>query len=137
MRERELNDHSVAELVRRASEQVNTLVRDEIQLARAELSAKGKRVGKGAGLFGGAGLAALYAIGALIAAATLALDLVMPAWAAALIVGVVLLLAAGVLALIGRDQLQKARPPMPEESAQSLRADVGAVTTAVGDRHKP
>src|SRR5439155_9774684 len=96
------DDRSTAELVKQASEQISRLIRDELKLAQAELAEKGKRAGIGAGLFGGAGVIALYGVGALIATLIILLDLALPLWAAALIVTVVLFVAAGVLALIGR-----------------------------------
>jgi uncharacterized membrane protein YqjE len=125
---------STADLVRRVSEQVSTLVRDEIQLARIEMAEKGKRAGMGAAMFGSAGLVALYGVGALIAAGILALALALPAWASALIVGVVLLIIAAVAALLGRSNVKKAVPPVPAETITSVRADVDAVTTAVDER---
>jgi hypothetical protein len=125
---------STAELVQRATEQVTKLVRDELALARAELTEKGKHAGIGAGLFGGGGLLALYGVGTLVAAGVLLLDLVMPAWLAALIVAVVLFAVAGILALIGRKQVKQAVPPVPTAAAESVRADVDAVAAAVKDR---
>jgi uncharacterized membrane protein YqjE len=125
---------STTELVRRAYGQVTTLVRDEIALARAELMEKSKKVGVGAGLFGAAGALAFFAIGCLIATAILALSLVWPAWLAALSVGVLLLVIAGVAVLVGRRQLNAATPPYPTEAAQGLTADLDAVKAAVQDR---
>ncbi|MFF5173027.1 phage holin family protein [Micromonospora sp. NPDC000089] len=125
---------STAELVQRATEQVSRLVRDELALARAELTEKGKHAGIGIGLFGGGGVMALYGTGALVATAILLLALVLPAWAAALIVAVVLFLIAGVLALVGKKQVSRAVPPMPEATVRSVRADVDTVTAAVKDR---
>lgn len=122
---------STAELVQRATEQLSRLVRDEFALARIELAEKGKRAGIGVGLFGGGGVLAFCALGVLCAAAVLLLAEVMPAWAAALVVGAVLLAAAGVFALLGRAQVRRAVPPVPESTAQSVRADVQTVTTAV------
>ena len=124
-------DQSTSELVQRASEQISRLVRDELALAKAELTEKGKHAGIGVGLFGGGGALALYGLGVLIATAILALDLVMPAWLAALIVAVVLFAAAGVLALVGKKQVQQAVPPMPTDATESVKADVDAVTAAV------
>jgi membrane protein implicated in regulation of membrane protease activity len=106
-------------------------VRDELALARAELTEKGKHAGLGAGLFGGGGVLALYGVGALIATVILLLDLAMPAWVATLIVTVVLLISAGALAMIGRREVRRAVPPAPEAAAQSVRADVDAVAEAV------
>ncbi|WP_446213807.1 phage holin family protein [Micromonospora sp. IBSANI012] len=128
------SEPSTAELVQRATEQVSRLVRDELALARAELTRKGKHAGIGIGLFGGGGALAFYGLGALVVTAVLLLDLVMPAWLAALIVAVALFLIAGVLALIGKKQVSQAVPPMPASTVQSLRADVDVVTAAVKDR---
>ncbi|MFC4017828.1 phage holin family protein [Micromonospora sp. GCM10011542] len=128
------SEPSTAELVQRATEQVSRLVRDELALARAELTQKGKHAGIGIGLFGGGGALALYGLGALVATAILLLDLVLPAWAAALIVAVVLFLLAGILALVGKKQVSQAVPPVPQATVRSLRADVDTVTAAVKDR---
>jgi uncharacterized membrane protein YqjE len=124
-------DLSTPELVQRASAQVSRLVRDELALARAELTEKGKHAGLGAGLFGGGGVLALYGVGTLIATVILLLALAMPAWVAALIVTVVLMVAAGVLAMIGRREVRRAVPPAPEAATESVRADVDAVAEAV------
>lgn len=124
-------DQSTSELVQRASEQISRLVRDELALAKAELAEKGRHAGIGVGLFGGGGALALYGLGVLITTAILALDLVMAAWLAALIVGVVLFVAAGVLALVGKKQVQQAVPPTPTAATDSVKADVDAVTAAV------
>ncbi|WBB81447.1 phage holin family protein [Micromonospora sp. WMMD882] len=128
------NEPSTAELVQRATEQVSRLVRDELALARAELTEKGKHAGIGVGLFGGGGVLALYGLGALLTAVVLLLALVMPAWLAALIVAVALFAVAGVLALVGKKQVSQAVPPMPEAAVRSVRADVDTVTAAVRDR---
>src|SRR5215218_7439751 len=95
------DDKSVGELVGQLSEQTSTLIRQEMRLARAELQEKGKRVGVGAGMFGGAGVVALYGVGALIAAAIMLIGTAVEPWLAALIVGVVLLAVAGLVALLG------------------------------------
>ena len=129
-----LTERSTSELVRLASEQMSRLVRDELRLAQAELSRKGKHAGIGVGLFGGAGVAALYGVAALLATLVVVLDLVMPLWLATLIVAVLLLAIAGVLALIGRNQVMQARPPMPEGTVDSVKKDIGTVTEAVKER---
>ncbi|BAL88973.1 putative integral membrane protein [Actinoplanes missouriensis 431] len=121
---------STAELVSRLSEQVTTLVRDELALARIEMVEKGKKAGKGAGLLGGAGVIAAYGLGALFVTIGAALALVMPVWAAALIVTVVLFAGAGVAALIGKKEVQQAVPPSPEQAMESGRRDVDALMTA-------
>jgi MFS family permease len=124
-------DRSTAELVKLAAEQVSTLVRDELKLAQIELTAKGKRAGLGVGMFGGAGVVAMYGVGALLAALIIGLAAVMPAWLAALIVGVALFAVAGVLALLGRGQVKRAVPAMPEETVAGVKADIDAVTSSV------
>ncbi|MGW1061715.1 phage holin family protein [Micromonospora rubida] len=128
------SEPSTAELVQRATEQVSRLVRDELALARAELTQKGKHAGIGIGLFGGGGALALYGLGALVATVILLLALVMPAWLGALIVAVALFLLAGILALIGKKQVSQAVPPVPAATVRSVRADVDTVTAAVRDR---
>jgi len=117
-------DASAGELVKQLSEQVSRLIRDELKLAEYEMTRKAKRMGRGAGMFGGSGLVALYGIGCLLAAAIIGLASVLPAWAAALIVGGALLVIAGVAALMGKSQVSKAVPPMPEQTVQSVKADV-------------
>jgi hypothetical protein len=117
-------DAPAGELVKNLSEQVSRLIRDELKLAEYEMTRKAKRMGRGAGMFGGSGLVALYGIGCLIAAAIIGLAIVLPAWAAALIVGGALLVIAGVVALLGKSQVSKAVPPMPEQTVQSVKADV-------------
>jgi hypothetical protein len=129
----ELAGLSVAELVSRATQQVSTLVRDELALARAELVAKGKRAGQGAGLFGVAGAVAFFGVGGLVTAAIAALSLVWPVWLAALVVSALLFVVAGVSVLIGRSRLRKATPLMPAESVHGLTADVEMVRAAIKD----
>ena len=129
-------DQPIGELVSQMSEQVSTLVRDELALARAEMVEKGKRAGTGAGLLGGAGVIALYGVGALLVTIGALLALVLPVWAAALIVAVVLFIAAGVAALIGKKQVQQAVPPKPTAAVDSTKRDVDTVKAAVRDgRH--
>jgi Flp pilus assembly protein TadB len=125
------NQKSTAELVKTASEQISRLVRDELKLAQAELAQKGKHAGIGAGLFGAGGLIALYGVAALLTAVVLLLAYVMPAWVAAVIVGVLLLGVAGLLALVGKKQVQQATPAAPEEAVTNVKADVATVREAV------
>ena len=101
-------DQPVAELVKQLSEQTSRLARQEVALAKAELSLKAKRAGVGGGMFGGAAIFGLYAVGALVAAAIAALATAVATWAAALIVAAVLGVVAGVLALQGRAKVQQA-----------------------------
>jgi uncharacterized membrane protein YqjE len=115
---------STGDLVKQLSEQVSRLVRDELRLAQLEMTRKGKQAGVGAGLLGGSGLIALYAVGCLLAAAIIGLATAVAAWLAALIVGVALLLIAGVSALMGKGRLSKATPPVPQQAVDSIKADV-------------
>ena len=117
-------DASVAELARQLSERTTQLARQEVALAKAELAEKGKRAGIGAGMLGGAGVVGLYAVGALIAAAILALATAVDDWLAGLIVGLVLAAVAGVLAFHGKGKVQEATPPLPEEAISRSKADV-------------
>jgi uncharacterized membrane protein YqjE len=133
---RPVTDQSTSELVQRASEQITRLVRDEIQLAKAELTEKGKHVGIGVGLFGGAGVLVTYGVGALIATLIIVLDLFLDLWLAALIVTAALFLIAGLLALLGKIQVSKASPPEPKEAVASVKADVDQVKHAVKDRSR-
>ena len=119
-----LDDRSIADLLRQLSDQTATLVRQEMELAKAELSVKGKRMGMGAGMFGGAGLFGLYALGALTACLILVLATAIDGWLAALIVAVVYAAIAGVLALTGKGKVQQATPPVPEQTVDSVKEDV-------------
>src|SRR3954471_3327652 len=120
-------DTSTRELVQELASQTSTLIRKELALAQVELKEKGKRAGIGVGLFGTAGLLALYGLGALIAAVVLALATAVDGWLAALIVAVVLFAAAGVAALVGKRQVEQATPPAPERAIASTRQDVQEV----------
>ena len=117
-------ERSTGELVKQMTEQVSTLVRDELKLARVEMTRKGKQAGLGAGMLGGGGLIALYGVGCLIACAIIGLSHVVQPWLAALIVGVALLAIAGVAALMGKGRIQRATPPVPTQAAASVKADV-------------
>lgn len=120
---------SIAELVKQVSEQTSRLAQQELELAKAELAIKGKRAGIGAGMFGGAGVFAFYAVGALTAAAIIGLSTAVAAWLAALIVAAVLLAIGGVLALQGKTKVKEAAPPIPEQATESTKEDVQWVKT--------
>jgi tetrahydromethanopterin S-methyltransferase subunit C len=122
--ETQLEDRPIGELMRQLSDQTTTLVRQEIELAKAEMTAKGKQLGVGAGAFGGAGLMGLYAVGAITACLILALSTAVAGWLAALIIGVVYAAIAGVLALIGKKKTQAGGPPVPERAISSTKEDV-------------
>lgn len=117
-------DASISELIQQLSEQTSRLARQEIELAKAEMATKGKRLGLGAGAFGGAGLVALFGLGALTAAVILLLASAITPWLAALIVAVVYLAVAGVLALVGKSKVESATPPLPERAVASVKRDV-------------
>lgn len=117
-------DRPVAELMRELSDQTVTLVRQELDLAKAELSEKGKRAGLGAGMFGGAAFVGVFSFGALTACAILALALAVKGWLAALIVAAVLGAIAGILALSGVMNVKRGVPPTPEQTIESVKEDV-------------
>jgi uncharacterized membrane protein YqjE len=120
----DLREQPIGDLLKQLSQETTTLVRKELELAKAEMAEKGKQAGKGAGMFGGAGVVGFLALGALTAALILALDTGMKAWLAALIVGLVYAAIAGVLALSGKKEVQQAGPPVPEQTVESVKEDV-------------
>ena len=120
-------DRPLGELVQDLSRQTSTLIRQEMRLAQAELTEKGRHAGKGAGMFGGAGVVALYGVGALVAAAILGLATVLEPWIAAAAIGAGLLLVAGILALTGKKELDEAGPPKPEQAIESVQRDIETV----------
>ena len=117
-------DRATADLVRDLSTQLSTLVRKELELARMELSAKGKKAGMGAGMLGAGGLLALFGTGTLVGAAVAALATAVDTWLAFVIVAVVLLAAAGLLALMGKNKTTEALPPAPERTISDVKEDV-------------
>jgi uncharacterized membrane protein YqjE len=118
------SDRPVGELLKELSEQTTMLVRQELELAKLELTEKGKKAGIGAGMFGGAGIVGFYAVGALTACLILALATAVDGWLAALIVAAVYGAVAGVLALSGKSKVQQAVPPVPEQAVDSVKEDV-------------
>ena len=118
------SERSTGELVKLMSEQVSTLVRDELKLAQLDMTRKGKQAGIGVGMFGGSGVIALYGVGCLIACAILGISRVLAPWLSALIVGVALLAVASIAALAGKSRLQRATPPVPQEAVHSVKTDV-------------
>ncbi len=122
-------DASVGELVSQLSENTSRLVRDEIQLAKVELTETAKRAGAGAGMLGAAGVLAHYGLGLLLATAVVVLALLLPWWLSVLIVTVVVFVFAGVLALMGKKKLQQASPT-PERTIKNVKRDVATVKEA-------
>jgi hypothetical protein len=120
----DLHDASIGDLLKRLSQETSTLVRRELELAKAEATEKGKQAGAGAGMLGGAGVAGLLALGSLTATVVLALNHAMTDWLAALIVTVIWGAIGAVLALRGRDRLKEAGPPVPEQTVETVKEDV-------------
>ncbi len=127
----EVRELSTGELVGRLGEQVSRLVRDEFALARTELRQKGQKAGSGAALGGVAGVLAWFGVGALVVAAVAALALVLPVWAAALIVGGALLVVAGALGLLSVNKIKRAVPLIPAQAIDSTRRDVDVLKESV------
>ena len=119
-----LRERSTGDLVKDLSEQVTELVREELALAKAEMAEKGRKAGPGAGMLGGAGVAALAALGAVTAFLILVLDLAMPSWGAALIVTGLWGVVAGVLYVQGREKVREVGKPIPEKTVESVKEDV-------------
>jgi uncharacterized membrane protein YqjE len=127
----ELRDRPVGELLKELSTQTASLVRQELELAKAEMAEKGKRAGLGAGMFGGAGLFGFLALAALTACVIAALATGMDVWLAALIVAAVYACIATVMALLGRQKTREAIPPAPEQAIESTKEDVQWAKTQV------
>ena len=120
----QLREQSIGDLLKQLSQETATLVRKEVELAKAEVTEKGKKAGLGAGMFGGAGVAGLLALGSLTAFLIALLATAMEVWIAALIVTVLWTAIAGVLALVGRNKVQEAMPPAPEQTRESVKEDL-------------
>ena len=119
----DLRERPIGDLLKQLSEDTAKLVRKEVELARAEVTEKGKQAGMGAGMFGGAGIAGLLALGSLTACLIALLATGMKVWIAALIVTVLWAAVAGVLALMGRNKVQEATPPV-EQTVETIKEDV-------------
>ncbi len=132
MEQNSRNDQQIGDLVKQLTEQTATLVRKEMQLGQLEMQEKAKRGGLGAGLFGGAGLIAVFGVGALVAAAVAALATTLALWLSALIVGAVLLAIAGIAALMGKKQVEQAVPPAPEQAVESGKRTIDEVKGRAG-----
>ena len=120
----ETNGRSTGELVKDLSNQVSLLARQEIELAKAEMAEKGRKAGLGLGLVAAAGVSALLALGTLTACVVLALDGAMPAWLAALIVALAWSVVAAVLASVGKQKVEQAGTPVPEQTVESVKEDI-------------
>lgn len=120
-------DRTISRLLSDLSDQVSRLVQAEIELAKAEIAGRAKQAGIGAGLLVAAGVLALYVLAAVIATAILGLATVVPAWLAALIVTLVLILVTAVLGGVGAKQVQRANPPQPTRATEQARTTVEAL----------
>lgn len=125
----DLRQQGTGELLRQLATETSTLVRQELELAKAEMAEKGKEAGKGVGMFGAAGIIGFLALGALTTMFIALLDTAMDTWLAALIVTVVYAAIAGVLALTGKGRLNNAGPPVPEQTQDNVKEDVRWVKT--------
>ena len=121
------DERSLAELTKQLSDQATALARQEVELAKAEMAMKAKRLGIGAGAFGAAGLLGLFAVGALTATLILALATAMDAWLGALIVAAAYGVIAGTFALVGKSRVESGTPPVPERAIDSTKQDVDHV----------
>jgi hypothetical protein len=122
--DRGLRDESMGELFKQLSDELSTLVRQELRLAQAEMTEKGKKAGIGIGMFGSAGVVSFLALQALTACIVALLATAMDVWIAALIITVVYAAVAAVLAVSGKKQAAEATPPVPEQTAETLKEDV-------------
>ena len=126
----------MGELFKELSDDLSTLVRQELRLAQAEMTEKGKQLGVGAGMFGGAGVIGLLALGSLTACLIAALATGMQTWLAALIVTVVYAAVGGALALKGKEKVSEAAPPAPEQTVETVKEDVEWAKTQLSSEHR-
>jgi hypothetical protein len=119
-----LREQPIGELLKQLATETTTLVRQELDLAKAEVRQKGRQAGPGFGLIGGAGAVALGAFGALTACFVLALDGAMANWLAALVVAVVYGAIAAFLYVRGKEKVEDAGSPVPEQTIETLKEDV-------------
>jgi hypothetical protein len=125
------DDPTLGALVHDLSQQVPELIRSELRLAQAEMTEKGKRAGVGIGMFSAAGLLAFFGLACVITTAILGLAHALPDWLSALIVGVVLFVGAGAMALVGKKEVEQATPPAPEHAIEGVKEDIAVMK---GDR---
>jgi MFS family permease len=132
----DLRERPVGDLVKQLAEQTSTLVRREVDLAKAEMTQKGRQAGKGAGLIGAGAVIGLLAAGAITAFLIMLLDGALANWLSALIVGVVLGAIAAALALTGRNRIRRASPPMPQQTVETVKEDVQWAKTRAGSAQR-
>lgn len=122
---------SIGTLISQMTDSATRLIKAEIASAKAEMATKAKNAGIGIGLFVGAGVFALYGLGFLLHSAMDGLANVMPLWLAALVVGLVLMILAGILVLVGKKQLARGLPPQPTHAVKSVQSDIAAVKEGI------
>lgn len=120
----ELRERPIGEVARELTRDLSLLVQQEVELAKTEMAEKGRVAAPGLGMIGAAGLAGLMAAGALTACAVIVLAIFLPEWLSALIVGAVLAAAAYVLAIRGKERVEEAGSPVPEQTIESVKEDV-------------
>jgi hypothetical protein len=135
-RQSDLRERPLPELVKQLADQTATLVRQEAELAKAELAQKGRQIGKGAGVLGAAAVIGLLAAGALTAFLIMLLDGVLANWLAALVVAVAFGAIAAALALVGRNRIRAATPPVPEQTVETVKEDVEWAKTRAGSARR-
>jgi Putative Actinobacterial Holin-X, holin superfamily III len=132
----ELRERPLGEVARELTGDLSLLVRQEIELAKAEMTAKGRMAALGLGMFGGAGVAALCAAGAVTAFLVLVFSLFLPSWLAALLVGVGLAAVAYVLIEQGKERIADAGKPVPEQTIETVKEDVEWAKTQASSARK-
>ena len=121
------DDPTMGALVHDLTQQVPQLIRSEIRLAQVEMTEKGKRAGLGIGMFSAAGLLAFFGLACIITTVILGLAHALPDWLSALIVAVALFVIAGIVALVGKKEVQQATPPAPEQAIEGVKEDIAVV----------
>lgn len=117
-------DRSLGDLLKDLMADASVLIKQEIALARVEMTEKAKVYARASAMLGVAAVVALFALGALTACIILAIHVALAAWLAALIVGVAYLIIAGIFALVGMARLRRAGKPVPEQTIQTIKEDV-------------
>jgi uncharacterized membrane protein YqjE len=134
--EMEKRHESVPELVKDLTRDISELVRQEIELARTEMTEKGKKAGLGVSMFGGAAVLGMAVVGGSMATIIILLNLAMPLWLASLITTLLYAGAAGLLALRGRDELRETGAPIPERAKDSMKEDIQWAKTRAQSKNR-
>ena len=135
-KDNELRERPIGEVAKELTSDLSLLVRQEIELAKAEMAQKGRTAAPGLGMFGGAGIVALCAAGAITAFLVLVFSLFLPDWAAALIVGAVLAAIASLLIRQGKERVADAGKPVPEHTIETVKEDVEWAKTRASSARK-